>query len=321
MKANAYGLGVERVATSLADAGCKTFFVAALAEALELRALLPSVTIYVFSGVDAQSAPILRSNAIHPVLNTLEQIQLWAATAPPCGAAIHVDTGMNRLGLSAEEAATLQANPDLLRSCGAALLMTHLACADTPPHTLNAQQHSRFAALAKAFPQLKTSISNSAGALNTAKGNDIARPGIGLYGGNPRPAMDMALKPVITLTAPILQIRTITAGESVGYGASFTAQHPMQTATVGIGYADGMMRAMSGKGYAYVGGKACPVLGRISMDSLVIDVTDASGAQVGGEAELLGRTTVNDMAHWAGTISYEILTGLGARIKRRYINA
>lgn len=319
VKANGYGLGVERVAEALAAAGCETFFVATLSEAIELRAILPKETIYVFSGVDPQSAPILISNTIHPVLNTLDQVKNWAAARPPQGAAIHIDTGMSRLGFRSDELDALKADTGLLSAAGVTLAMTHLACADTPDHALNAQQESAFFTAAAAFPQLKTSISNSAGALNRAS-SDIARPGIGLYGGNPRPALDMPLKRVITLTAPILQRRQIKAGESIGYGSTFVAKADMQTATIGAGYADGVPRSIAEQGYAYIDGQRCKILGRVSMDSLVVNVTGHGGAKVGGAAELIGKTTVNDMAAWANTISYEILTGLGQRLKRTYIN-
>lgn len=322
VKANGYGLGVEPVSKALWNAGCTTFFVATLTEGIELRAILPDVEIYVFSGPAESDIALYQTHRIQPVLNSFKQVKRWAKTSPPPGAALHVETGMSRLGCDKGDMEALIANPHLLESAGAVLLMSHLACADTPEHRLNDEQAKRFAAAAKALPFLKTSLGNSAGTLNQIRtGNDLARPGIGLYGGNPRPKLDMPLKPVASITAPILQCRFLESGESVGYAAAFTADKPMDVATVGIGYADGLPRCIGGKGHVYIGATRCAILGRISMDSIVIDISTLGPQPQGTKVDVLGRVTVDEIAAWGGTISYEILTGLGGRLKRVYINS
>lgn len=320
VKANGYGLGVGHVSTALWKAGCKTFFVATLSEAIELRAILHDAEIYVFSGLMAADIPLYQTHRIHPVLNSFKQVKTWAKTDPKPGAALHVDTGMNRLGCDAKDIEALTANPHLVQSAGAAVLMSHLACADTPEHAFNSTQAQRFEKVAKALPFLKTSLGNSGGTLNHIRiGNDLARPGIGLYGGNPRPSLDMPLRPVASVTAPILQCRFLQPGDPVGYASAFVADTPMDVATVGIGYADGLPRCIGGKGHVFVGETRCAILGRVSMDSIVIDISPLGPQREGTPVDILGRVSVDEMAGWAGTISYEILTGLGARLQRTYM--
>jgi alanine racemase len=320
VKADGYGLGVEQVSKALWKAGCKTFFVATLSEGIELRQILTEAEIYVFSGLMHADIPLYQNHRIHPVLNSFKQVKTWAKTDPQPGAALHVDTGMNRLGCDAQDIETLMANPHVLQSAGAAILMSHLACADTPEHSLNASQAKRFEAVAKALPFLKTSLGNSGGTLNQIRiGNDLARPGIGLYGGNPRPTLDMPLKPVASVVAPILQCRFIQPGDPVGYASAFVAEKPMDIATVGIGYADGLPRCIGGKGHVFVGATRCPILGRVSMDSIIIDISPLGPLPEGTPVDIIGRVSVDEMAGWAGTISYEILTGLGARLQRNYM--
>jgi len=320
VKANAYGLGVDKVAKALAQAGCKTFFVATTSEGLNLRTILPEASIYVFSGIRSVDLDIYKTHNLLPVLNSAEQVALWAGTHPPPGAALHVDTAMNRLGCNRDDVAALLAQPEHLKEAGVEILMSHLACADDPEHPVNEKQAQDFKALHTRLPHLKTSLSNSAGALNhIIAQNDLARPGIGLYGGNPHPQNAMSLENVITVTAPILQQRTVRKGESVGYGSDFAASQDMRTATIGIGYADGIPRRVFGRAKVMIDGKPCDVVGRISMDSLVADISALDDPLASSEAEVIGTYTVNDIAVWAGTISYEILTGLGQRLQRRYI--
>lgn len=318
VKANAYGLGVEPVAKTLLKAGCSTFFVATLNEGLGLRQIAPKARIFVFSGIGTEDIPAFQEAQLTPVLNTLDEVQLWAAVSPAPGAALHVDTGMNRLGCAPSDITALAAAPDLVERAGLRILMSHLSCADTPEHPLNIAQQEAFKAIAAMFPQLSPSLSNSAGALNDVLAADLARPGIGLYGGNPRPALAMPLKPVIRLTAPVLQTRALSKGDSVGYGADFTAAYDMSVATLGIGYGDGLPRSVSGHGHVYLGDTPCAILGRVAMDSIVVDLGSAPVPKRGDHAEVIGRTSINEMARWASTISYEILTGLGQRVERRY---
>ncbi|MEM6680787.1 MAG: alanine racemase [Pseudomonadota bacterium] len=318
VKANAYSLGVDHVAPALYAAGCNTFFVAALTEGVALRTILPAASIYIYSGLGAPDVAVFNQHSLKPVLNTAQQVALWADQNPSPGAALHVDTGMSRLGCDAADIAALSADPALIDRAGITILMSHFACADTPDHRVNRAQIERFTTLHRLFPQLRTSLSNSAGTLNAAVAqSDLSRPGIGIYGGNPRPGMAMQMESVVTLTAPILQVRHVKAGETIGYGADFTAPKDMRTATIGIGYADGIPRNIAGKAEVIIAGQRCAVLGRISMDTLVADVSAI--AQPPRHAEIIGdHITIDDMAEWAGTISYEILTGLGQRLERRY---
>ncbi len=320
VKADAYGLGVERVARRLLREGCHRFFVATLAEARELRALAPDAEIGVFEGALASTADALRELEARPVLNSVEQIERWRGKGR---ALLHLDTGMNRLGLRHADVAALANRTDLLDSLELDFVMTHLACADEPEHPLNSEQLARFAELRALLPRARTSIGNSAGTLlDAAHRGDLARPGIALYGGNPFSERPNPMAAVATLTAPILQLHEVAEPEPVGYGATYVANPPARIAVVGIGYADGYPRNLGNSGTAAVQGRRVPVIGRVSMDLISVDVgaLPRQSVAVGEAVELIGPTIgVDEVAAAAGTISYEILTGMGHRLVREYV--
>ena len=323
VKANAYGLGAEKVGAALLAAGCQHFFVAHLAEGMALRAALgPGPMIAVLNGF----APGADADAgLLPVLNSLGDVAAHAAAARNTGRAqralLHLDTGMARLGLDAGEQARLAADHALLAGLDLLYVMTHLACADEPDHPLNAAQAARFADACAGLPPLPRSFANSSGLfLGGAYASDLARPGCALYGINPTPGATNPMRQVVRLEVPILQIRDIPAGASVGYGASWVASRPSRIATIAVGYADGYLRSLSGRGVAAWRDMTLPLVGRVSMDLVTLDVTDAPGIQPGDAVTLIGgaATSPDDLAQRAGTIGYEILTSLGDRYRRDY---
>jgi alanine racemase len=320
VKADAYGLGLERVARRLLREGCRRFFVATLAEARELRALAPDVEIGVFEGALASTADALVELEARPVLNALEQLERWRGKGR---ALLHVDTGMNRLGLREADVAALAKRADAFAGIELDFVMTHLACADEPEHPLNAEQLARFEQLRALLPRARTSIGNSAGTLtDAARRGDLARPGIALYGGNPFSDRPNPMEAVVTLTAPIHQLHEIGEPATVGYGATYVANPPARIAVVGIGYADGYPRSLGNGGTAAVAGQRVPVVGRVSMDLIALDVAvvPRDAVRVGDAVELIGPTVeLDEVAAAAGTISYEILTGLGTRLVREYV--
>lgn len=319
VKANAYGLGVERVVQRLLREGCRRFFVATAAEASEVRSLAPVAEICVFEGALASTVDALVALGARPVLNTFEQVERWRGHGP---ALLHLDTGMNRLGLGASEVAALAVRKDVLADLELDFVMTHLACADEPDHPLNGEQLARFELLRRQLPAARTSIGNSAGTLlDGSYRGDLVRPGIALYGGNPFSDRPNPMAPVVTLTAPILQLRDIGEPQTVGYGATYLASPPARLAVVGIGYADGYPRNLGNAGTAAIAGRRVPVVGRVSMDLIALDVggLPRDAVRVGDAVELIGLTVgLDDVAAAAGTISYEILTGLGGRLVRQY---
>lgn len=325
IKADAYGLGADRIAPVLEAEGCRTFFTAYAEGGAALREVLrePDSRIYVYNGVLAGEAPIFLEHGLRPVLNSAEQITVWrdvsAKKETPPPAALHVDTGMNRLGVSPSEAETLAGN-GALEGVRLSLLMSHLACADDPAHAMNAQQLAAFRKACALFPQAEArSLANSAGTLlGPDYAFDLIRPGIGLYGGAPLLETSPPLASVATVEAPILQVRRLGAGEPVGYGAGFTAERDILTATVALGYADGFLRAGGHGGFGVLAGMHCPIVGRVSMDLIVLDVTEAhNAARVGERVSFLG-PDLDAQAAAAGTISYELLTRLGQRFGRIY---
>jgi alanine racemase len=303
------------VAPALARAGCRRFFVAHLFEGLALRGLLPEAEIYVLHGAPAGTEAACAAAGIRPVLSTPAQVAGWR-DGP---AALHADTGINRLGLSSGEIERLAADGTLAR-LDLRLLMSHLACADSPGHPMNRQQRDRFAALRALLPAVPASLANSSGIfLGPDYCLDLVRAGAALFGVNPIPGAANPMRQVVTLRARILQVREIDAGESVGYGAAFSASRPMRIAVVPVGYADGYLRSLGGRAHAWVGGRSVPVVGRVSMDMITLDVSSLPDARVGDEVELLGeQVTVDTLAAAAGTIGYEILTALGPRYHRRF---
>lgn len=335
VKADAYGAGIKQVAPALAKVGCPVFFVATINEGIELRQLLSGVTIYVLNGLMPGSEQTFADFNLRPVLNSLDQIDAWsffasARWAQASPAAIHFDTGMNRLGLSRHEAQILVASPDRALSFDVALAMSHLSSADDPASPASAQQRQLFEQLLKAFNQSRPerasvpgSLANSAGIL---LGEDyhfhMVRPGLALYGGNPIPGIDNPMRPVIRLKARILQLRDVETGDRVGYNGTYTAPSRRRIATLDIGYADGYLRAFSNKGQAYIKDCAVPVIGRVSMDMLAIDVTDVPPALLDAETlvDLLGGPVTLDAASkTSGLSAYELLTLLGHRYKRHYV--
>jgi alanine racemase len=303
VKANAYGLGVTEVAPVLAAAGCQTFFVAHAREGAELRRLLPDVTIIVLHGVQPHTTALLAEYNLLPALKSPADLHLWQRPGW-----LHVDTGINRLGFAADEL------PDYPQAVG---LMSHLACADEPMHHMNTEQLKRFRTLRQRYPSLPASLCNSSGIfLGTAYHFELARPGMALYGLNPTPDAPNPMQAVVRVTAPILQLRDLAEGETVGYGASWMATRPSRVAVIEAGYADGLLRSLGPRGQAVVaGGIRVPFAGRVSMDMIVLDVTDAPPLAVGDEVELIGpHLPADDVAAAAGTIGYEVLTSLKPRL-------
>jgi alanine racemase len=311
VKADAYGLGAAPVARRLRAEGARRFFVARVAEGEALRAALGGeAEIHVLDGCPPGAADRLAAARLSPVLNSLDQVRAWGARP----AALHVDTGLNRLGVSPAEAVALAGSAVL----PVELLVSHLSCAHAPDHPLNAHQREAFAAVRTAFPAAKASLANSGGLfLGEPYLFDVVRPGIALYGGGPFEVPDPRIRAVARFEAPILQVREVAAGAPVGYGAAFTAARPTRVAIVAAGYADGVLRAASPGGVAWFAGAERPLLGRVSMDLMAIDVTGCDEARPGAQVELLGEHVLLDAAAAsAGTISYEILTRLSTRAER-----
>lgn len=327
VKADAYGLGVETVAATLADAGCHHFFLATLEEGIQLRQLLTSQFIYVLNGVQPGETTGFLDYNLLPVLNNMPQFLRWekaAAAIEAAGSVLHVDTGMNRLGFSLDEAEKLAMEPERLEKAQVRLLMSHLSCAAEPEHPLNARQLQRFSHIRKCFPALPASLSNSAGIfLHKHYHHDLGRPGCALYGINPYTQRPNPMEPVVTLTAPVLQCHTSnTEMDTVGYGATGKVTPGTRLATVALGYEDGLPRCLSeGKSYGWFGQHKAPIIGSISMDLVTLDVSAVPEAlcKPGKRATFIGpHQSVDQLAAQAGTIGYEILTGMGNRLQRLY---
>ena len=322
LKADAYGCGAAYVGPALARAGASTFFVALPPEGAALReAVGPEPAIYILNGYPARDPsspnPSYVTHALRPVLNSADQATAWLRDHPGAPCAVHVDTGMRRLGMPAAEFTAeftaLGALPDAVR-----LVLSHYACADEPGHPMNARQRADFARLTDGLA-LPRSLANTGGILLGPESHfDLTRAGVGLYGGLPF----AGAKPAVTLHLPVLQVRDLAPGETVGYGATWEAARPSRIATLAGGYADGLVRAMGNHARAFLDGQPVPLAGRVSMDLITLDVTDCPTAQPGAMVELLGpNQTVDDLAAAAGTIGYEILTSLGRRYTRRYTGA
>lgn len=328
VKGDAYGCGIDQVTTALNAAGCPTYFVAHLSEARRVRAIAREAVIYVLNGFSANAGVGFVETYARPVINSLVELAEWdhfvSTTGWAGSAALHVDTGMNRLGLTIEEGAAIAAH---IRSENhhITLLMSHLACADRPDHPMNDQQIRQFREIRSLFRGISSSLANSSGIfLDASTYCDLVRPGVALYGGNPTPGKPNPMKPVIGLKAHILQVRNISKGSTVGYGGAWTARRESRIAVISAGYADGIMRASAiteGKRprEVLVAGKRCPIVGRISMDLMALDVTDLPVSAVRRDqmVTLIGDgLTLDDVAEQAGTISYEMLTNLGRRYHR-----
>lgn len=324
VKADGYGLGAAWIAEALAAEGCSTFFVATADEALALRDTLPEVDIHVFDGVQPGEEGEFVARRIVPVLNSLPMLELWRVHGRGAPADLHIDTGMSRLGLDNKEVATLLAEPDRLVGVALDVVMSHLAVADQPDHPLNAQQLAAFRSVAPRIPARRKSFANSSGVfLGPDFHFDLARTGLALYGANPTPGQPDPMAQVIRLQGKILQLRSVDAGVSVGYGATHRASRASRIATVALGYADGYPLSLSNRGTAFVGETEIPVVGRVSMDLITLDVTDVPPALLapGQMVDFIGpHNPVDVVAERAGTITYQILTGLGTRLQRDYVS-
>ena len=308
VKANAYGLGVEAVARALDKNNCKKYFVANLNEAIDLRSILPKRDIYVFNGFAKNEEKDFLAHNLHPVINNWEQLNLWKTNGKQNPCVIHVDSGMNRLGFD---------GVPQLEGLNVKMIMSHLACAEDKEDKLNSEQQIYFNGLKNRFRGHKFSLANSAGVYLGGKFHfDYTRTGIALYGGFAN------MKNVVYLNAKIIQIKQIGHNTSVGYGATYKAKSGDVIATLDIGYADGYMRSLGNKSTCYINGIKAPIVGRVSMDLITIDISALNEKyhQLGQEVEILGDNyTILDMAKDANTIPYEIITRLGSRFDKRYV--
>ena len=319
VKADAYGCGLERVAPALAAAGCRHFFVATLDEGISARQVLDaSAEIFVLNGPVAGSEAEFGNHALLPALNDLGQIERWQGPA-----VLHLDSGMSRLGLPPQEVAILAAEPERLGGIEIRYVMSHLSCADEPERPENAAQLALFQTLCAQLPTALVSLANSAGILLGPQYHfDLARAGIGLYGGNPFAARANPMRQVVRLQAKIAQVREIDSPQTVGYGAAHRVTGPSRIATLPVGYADGYLRSLSHQGFASIGGVRVALVGRVSMDLITLDVSalPPQATQPGSLVDLLGGDVdIDELAAAAGTISYELLTSLGQRYPRRYL--
>jgi alanine racemase len=331
VKANAYGVGADRVIPALFAAGCRTFFVATLEEAAEARALASGATVFVLDGLLPGTArEAARLDAV-PVLTNLDDVRTWAALAssgtrtPPM--ALHVDTGLHRLGMSAKEVRELARDAALVRRLDIALVMSHLACADEAGHPMNREQLDIFHRLRAGLPPSRASLAASDGLMLGAEFHfDLVRPGYALYGGQAAPNRPTPVEPIVRVIARILQVHDVAVGGRVGYSASYRAQSPRRIATVAAGYADGVFRHASATnevagGAVAIRGKRAPIVGRVSMDLITVDVTEINdpAPQRGDWVDLIGPgLPIEAVGRAAGTIGYEVLTRLGSRFHRVY---
>jgi alanine racemase len=325
IKGEAYGLGMESVAKALWSAGCRSFFVARPFEGAQLRGILPEALIFVLDGLYPGQADYYLQHQLYPALISFDEAKDWAANGKRKPCAVHVDTGINRLGLTADEYVGVVAMKDKLNIV---LVMSHLACSDEPAHPLNVKQCNLFATYRAMLPDVPASFANSSGIyLGDGYLYDLVRPGVALYGGNPLPGQPNPMRAVVTLQLKIMQTRIVKQGDTIGYSATWTASRDSRIALLGAGYRDGIPRKFSWSAdkpaaQVFVAGKRASVVGRVSMDMMAIDVTDLPEAETtrGTLVEIFGpNLPVDEAAGYAGTISYELLTHLGNRYHRRYI--
>lgn len=332
IKADAYGLGLEEVARALTAEGCRTFFAATLEEGRRIRHVQPGASIYVLDGLMPGAEDYYAGFDLRPVLSSLDEVREWGAYCRarhrPLPAALHVDTGINRLGMPPGEVEALSKAPDLLRDFRLSLVLSHLACADDSSNSKNEAQRLAFDRLRAMLPKTKASLANSGGIfLGSQFHYDLVRPGIALYGGRALEGRPNPMRPVVNLSARILQVREVPAGETVGYGAIWRVNETARIATLACGYADGFLRALSGPTgkpgpVGYIGDYPVPVVGRVSMDLITVDVTGVPPqiAHRGAWVEVMGnRVTVDDLTDMAGTIGYELLARLSRRVHRIYV--
>ncbi len=325
VKADAYGLGLAPVARALLEEGCASFFVAHLSEGQKLRAIAPDARIFILNGLPPDSCALFAASRLIPVLGSLPELAEWAGFCRDQGArlpaAIHVDTGMNRLGLPAADLSSARA---LIEDFEPVLAMSHFISAEDRSSPHNRMQIERFEQARAELPPMPASLCNSSGMfLDEPPFLDLCRPGYALYGGNPTPGAENPMRGVVELYAEVLQVREIAAGETAGYNARWTAPSRRRLATLNLGYADGFMRsgAEASPGVrAYAAGQFCPVVGRISMDLSILDISDAGPLQRGDRVEILGpHVSIDELAKRSGAIGYEILTRLGPRFRREYV--
>jgi alanine racemase len=332
IKADAYGLGLEPIMRTLASVGCRTYFVATIDEGRRARLVQPGATIYVLDGLLPGAEPNYTGFDLRPTLSSLAEVRDWAAFSRARGrrlpAALHIDTGINRMGLPEAEIEELVAEPALFDSFELTLVLSHLACADEPTNPMNEMQRQRFDFLRAKLPPAPASLANSAATFTGPQYHyDLVRSGIALYGGRAREDQPNPMRPVVTCAARILQVREVAPGASIGYGATYRVTRPSRIATLGVGYADGFLRALSVADgepgtVGYIGVHPVPIVGRVSMDFITVDVTDVPPqlARRGAWVEVMGqRITVDDLTDKAGTIGYELLTRLGQRVHRVYV--
>ena len=344
VKADAYGLGAEHVIPALSAAGCATFFVATLDEAIQARTLAPSASIYMLDGIVKGAGEAVREARVIPVLSSLPEIEEWSALSQTRNdrleSALHVDTGLNRLGLAASEIQSLVTGQHLLDRLDVTLVLSHLACADDPGHPKNALQRDIFNQLAPLLPSTARSLAASDGLmLGKPFHYDLVRPGYALYGGQAFAGGTTPVEPVVAVYGKILQIRDVVPGQTVGYSATWTPQDASRIAVVGAGYADGLFRHLSRASenkvasppaipsptpaYVAINGQTAPIVGRVSMDLLTIDVTNLQPAPEPGDlVELIGpNLSIEALGAASGTIGYEVLTNLRHRFHRVYVGA
>lgn len=328
VKADAYGLGADVVALVLYDAGCRHFFVAHIDEGISLRRRIAGdADIFVLNGLQPGNEISCADMSLTPVINSLEQLAQWTAHAKTLGktlpAALQFDTGMSRLGMAPSEVEALKNAPELLDGIAITFIMSHLACADEPENAANSAQLAAMRKTAQMFPDVPVCFANSGGVfLGPDFHNALMRPGIALYGGAPSTLRPNPMKPVVRLDVAVVQTRTVPADTLVGYGGTHRTASETRLATVAAGYADGLPRSLSNRGAAYFNGVRLPIAGRVSMDSISIDITALPEGTLthGSLVQLIGPDQIlEDMAEDAGTIAYEILTGLGQRYRRTYI--
>ena len=323
LKADGYGLGAVPVAARLHREGCRTFFTAHLDEALAIRPVVPGATVAALNGLWPRTEAEHVASGVAPVLGSLDEVARWAAKARNIGrtlpAFLHVDTGMNRLGLPRAELDRLAADPALLDGIDVLYVMTHLVAAEELEDPVNQEQPRRFAEACARLPPMRRSVANSSGILRGCFLSDLARPGAALYGINPTPEAPNPMQGTVRLLARVLQLRDVPAGARVGYNGTWTAERPSRIATVSVGYADGWLRSLSNSVQAFFDGQPVPLVGRVSMDLTTFDVTDCPALQPGAWLELIGpRQGPDRVAAAAGTNGYEILTSLGSRYRRQY---
>lgn len=322
LKADAYGLGMARVAAILEHLSCPYYFVATAQEAVTLRGLTAK-PIAVLNGLMGPAEEYLKHD-IKPVLNSLREIEIWHNAAHKfgrLGAIIHFDSGMNRLGLDSYEAQQLIAEPQRLQNLDVEIIMTHMASADDRRAPQTAAQFEKFNEFAAAFPHAKKSVANSSAIFRSSQYHqDLARPGMALYGLNPTPERPNPMKPVVSLDARVLQVRRVRNGDKIGYGGATIMTYDGVLATISLGYADGLLRSGTNNINLFWQGEPCPIRGRVTMDTIVVDITGLKPAPLPGDyLEVIGpHQSADDLAASCGTIGYEILTGLGARYQRIY---